>query len=98
MRDGGLDFAPAAPFPSSLEADLRLGLAKQVERLVARETASEGAWSSVTFHSLFTTGVKSDHCSMRKARMSRTDFGNHVRLRRAWMARNSLAMSSSSLT
>ncbi len=46
----------------------------------------------------FTTGVKSDHCSMRKARMSRTDFGNHVLARSAWMARNNVAMSSSSVT
>ena len=30
----------------------------------------------------FTTAVKSDHCSTRKARISRTDFGNHARARR----------------
>ena len=28
-------------------------------------------------YGLFTTGVKSDHCSIRNARMSRTDGGNH---------------------
>ena len=37
---------------------------------------------SVIFgHYDFTTAVKSDHCSMRKARMSRTDFGNQERVR-----------------
>lgn len=46
----------------------------------------------------FTTAVKSDHCSMRKARMSRTDLGNHTRPRNAWMARNRFAMSSFSVT
>jgi len=39
--------------------------------------------SQILDHADFTTAVKSDHCSIRKARMSRTDFGNHILARNA---------------
>ena len=46
----------------------------------------------------FTSCVKSDHCSTRKARMSRTDAGNHGKAFSAIMAAKSLAKSSVALT
>lgn len=42
----------------------------------------------------FTTFVKSDHCSTRKARMSRTDAGNHGSALSAVIAPNRFAKSS----
>ena len=46
----------------------------------------------------FTRSVKSDHCSTRKARISRTDGGNQGRSVRASMASIRLAISSFSQT
>ncbi len=45
-----------------------------------------------------TCAVKSDHCSIRNARMSRTEAGNHDMAVSASMASIRLAMSSSLLT
>jgi hypothetical protein len=42
----------------------------------------------------FTILVKSDHCSTRKARMSRTEAGNHGSALSAMIAPNKLARSS----
>ena len=46
------------------------------------------------YHLFLMSVVKSDHCSMRNARMSRTDLGNHGSALRAMIASKSFAMSS----
>src|SRR6218665_3005218 len=72
-----------------------------VPALRPNEGKVEGFFSlahMVLGHYDVTTAVKSDHCSIRKARISRTDFGNHIRVLSAWMARNRFAMFSSSVT
>ena len=54
-------------------------------------------WGGVFQIQDFTMAVKSDHCSMRNARMSRTDWKPCVP-RSDWMARNKFPMSSFSVT